>query len=440
MDEKELLDRIEADNVKYICLMFTDILGTNKSVEIPKNQIKKALNGEIAFDGSSIEGFVRIEESDMLLKPDLDTYVVFPFNKENSKSKVARLICDVHLPNGDKFSGCPRTALENFVDKINRKYGYIMKAGTEIEFFLFKKDQNENITTNIHDNASYFDMEPINRGSNVLHNIVEVLDSMGFEVEAAHHEVAPSQYEIDFKYADAVKTADKIITLKYIVKKIADKEGLYATFMPKPIFGVNGSGMHTHQSLWKDGKNLFFDPEKEDQLSNLALYYIGGLIKHAKGITAITNPIVNSYKRLVPGYEAPTNIAWGKRNRSPLIRIPEKRGNSTRIEYRSPDPSCNPYLALLVMLAAGIDGIENEYHPGPPIASNVYHMDESEKRIFGVEKLPADLNEALTYLKNDEVIKEALGKHIVSKFIEAKEKEWNEYISQIHDWEIKRYL
>src|SRR3989338_183378 len=335
--KKELLSLMQQENVRFLRLQFTDILGVVKNVEIPQNQFAKALDNEILFDGSSIEGFSRIQESDMLLYPDPTTFRIFPWQERGGK--VARMICDVYNPDHTPFAGCPRLALKKVVQEA-LDLGYTMAVGPEAEFFLFLKDKDGNVTLDTHDQAGYFDLTPVDRGEDARRDIVNALESMGFEVEAAHHEVAHGQHEIDFKYADPITTADNVSTFRFVVRKVASDYGLHATFMPKPVAGINGSGMHVHQSLFKAGKNMFYDPKTTHELSSTALHYIGGLLKHAKGFAAITNPTVNSYKRLVPGYEAPTHIAWSLRNRSPLIRIPAKRGESTRAELRMPDPAC----------------------------------------------------------------------------------------------------
>ncbi|MDK2888301.1 MAG: glutamine synthetase [Thermoanaerobacter sp.] len=423
--------------VKFIRLQFTDIFGVLKNVSITVEQLDKALNGEMMFDGSSIEGFVRIEESDMYLRPDPATFVVFPWRPRDGA--VARLICDIYNADGTPFIGDPRYVLKRVIAQA-REMGFTMNVGPEAEFFLFHVDSDGRPTTITHDRAGYFDLTPVDLGEDARRDMVLTLEQMGFEIEASHHEVAPGQHEIDFKYADALDTADKVVTFKFVVRTIAQRHGLHASFMPKPIFGIAGSGMHLNQSLMKNGENAFYDPQAPLQLSDTALYYIGGLMKHARAIAAITNPTVNSYKRLVSGYEAPVYIAWSSRNRSPLIRIPAKRGQSTRIELRSPDPSCNPYLALAVCLAAGLDGIKNRILPPPPCDCNIYEMSAREREERGIGCLPESLKEALDELERDEVIKEALGPHVYSRFMEAKRIEWDRYRVQVHPWEIEEYL
>ncbi len=435
----EIQKIVNREKVRFLRLQFTDLLGTLKNVEVPKSQFGKALDGQIAFDGSSIEGFVRIEESDMLLVPDLDTFQVNPWTSSDG-SRVARLICDIYRPDGSPFAGCPRLALKRQVEKAAEK-GYSMVVGPEAEFFLFQKDAGGETLLDTHDVGGYFDLTPVDKGEKCRRDIVMVLESMGFEVEAAHHEVAPGQHEIDFKYAEAVACADNVATFRFVVKKVALDEGLHATFMPKPLVGVNGSGMHCNQSLFsRQGKNAFFAKTAEWQLSKVALGYIGGVLKHAKAFVAVTNPLVNSYKRLVPGYEAPTNIAWSEKNRSPLVRVPAKRGMSTRCEVRMPDPACNPYLAYAVMLAAGLDGVRNKIDPGPPVDKNIFAMSQREKKRRKIEELPGSLSAALDNLEKDKVICDALGKHITEHFLLAKRAEWAEYQSHVHPWEQERYL
>lgn len=434
----DILKLAKEENVRFIRLQFTDLFGTLKNVEIPVSQLPKALDNKIMFDGSSIEGFVRIEESDMYLYPDPDTWVVFPWSAK--EGRVARLICDVYLPDGTPFPGDPRGILKRVLKEAQDLGFTTMNVGSEPEFFLFKLDENGRPTMDLNDKGGYFDLAPVDLGENCRRDIVLTLDQMGFEVEASHHEVAPGQHEIDFKYADAVTAADNIITFKLVVKNIARQHGLHATFMPKPIFGVNGSGMHTHLSLFVGDKNAFYDETDELGLSQVARHFLAGILEHARGFTAITNPTVNSYKRLVPGYEAPVYVAWSVQNRSPLVRIPASRGQSTRIEVRSPDPSCNPYLALAVMLKAGLDGIKNKLPLPPAVDRNIYVMSEAERRDLGIESLPGTLQEALECLKQDPVICDALGEHALTHFIEAKEIEWNLFCVQVHPWEREQYL
>jgi glutamine synthetase len=434
---QDILDLAATNNVRFLRLQFTDILGINKNVEIPASQFEKAVAGDIMFDGSSIEGFVRIEESDMLLAPDFSTFQIYPWGDE--KSRVARLICDINTPDGQPFAGDPRGVLKKMI-ACAAKLGFTMNAGMEAEFFMFKPRPDEEPSTVTHDVGSYFDLAPADLGEDARRAIVDVLERMGFEVEAAHHEVAHGQHEIDFRYAEALKTADNITTFRFVVKYIARTFGLTASFMPKPIFGQNGSGMHTHQSLFRGKENAFWDEKSEWQLSSTALHYIGGLLRHARGFTAITNPLVNSYKRLVPGYEAPVNVAWSMRNRSPMIRIPDRRGTGTRIELRIPDPSANPYLALAVQLAAGLDGIITEADPREPVNTNIWEMSHREKRRLRIDDLPHNLGEACAELEKDDVITDALGAHITAQFLAAKRLEWQEYITQVSQWELDNYL
>lgn len=436
--KQEILEKAREAGVKFVRLQFIDIMGVPKNVAITIEQLEKALDGEIMFDGSSIHGFVRIEESDMYLRPDPSTFVIFPWRPRDGA--VARLICDVYKPDGTPFEGCPRNNLKRVL-KEAEEMGYKMAVGPELEFFLFQVDEEGRPTLNTHDKAGYFDLSPVDLGENARRDMVLTLEEMGFEIEASHHEVAEGQHEIDFKYSDALDVADKIITFKVVVRTIAQRHGLHATFMPKPIFGINGSGMHSNQSLMTlDGKNAFYDPNAPDQLSDVARHYIAGVLKHARALTAVTNPTVNSYKRLVPGYEAPVNLAWSSANRSAVIRIPAKRGMSTRIELRSPDPSCNPYLAIAVMLKAGLDGIKNKLQPPEACNRNIYKMGDEEKAKLGIESLPGCLAEALDELEKDDVIKEALGDHIFEKLMEAKRQEWDDYRVRVTEWEIENYL
>jgi len=435
---KEQISQLVRDNdIKFIRLQFTDILGTLKNVAITAGQLEKALDNKCMFDGSSIEGFVRIEESDMYLAPDLDTFVVFPWRPQ--AGKVARLICDVYTTEGKPFSGCPRQALKRILKKAT-EMGYTFNVGPECEFFLFLTDEKGMPTTITHDGAGYFDLAPVDMGENARRDMCLALESMGFEIEASHHEVARGQHEIDFKYAEALKAADNINTFKMVVKTIAQKHGLHATFMPKPIFGINGSGMHINMSLFKDCKNAFYDEKDALQLSQTAYNYIGGLITHMRSLVAVTNPLVNSYKRLVPGYEAPVYIAWSSRNRSPLIRIPAARGLSTRIELRCPDPASNPYLALALCLAAGLDGVKNKITPPDSVDQNLFKMGKDERLKVGVLDLPADLKEAISEFKNSVFVKNTLGDHIFENYIDAKNREWFNYISKVHQWELNEYL
>ncbi len=439
MNSDDVIRIVQEENVKFIRLEFTDILGVLKNISITVEQLGKALNGELMFDGSSIEGFVRIEESDMYLKPDINSFLVLPWVSPVSSSKTARLICDIFDPEGNPFHGCPRFALSKVLQEA-KELGYTMQVGPEPEFFMFQLDENGTPSLQTHDKASYFDLPPVDKGEDARRDMVETLQSMGFEIEAAHHEVAPGQHEIDFKYMDALRTADNIMTFRIVVRTVAQRHGLHATFMPKPVFGINGSGMHLHVSLFKDGQNIFYDAAKEDGLSETCRSFIAGVLKHAPAISAITSPTVNSYKRLVPGYEAPVYIAWSYRNRSPLIRIPAKRGLSTRIEVRSPDPSCNPYLGLAVILKAGLEGVRQKLVPPPSVEQNIYDMDLATRNEQGIASLPENLYEAIKELKQDKLIQEALGPHIYSRFVMAKTKEWENYSSRVYDWELDEYL
>ncbi|MDV6377795.1 type I glutamate--ammonia ligase [Sporosarcina sp. GW1-11] len=429
---------VEENNVNFIRLQFTDIFGMIKNVEIPISQLEKALDNKMMFDGSSIEGFVRIEESDMYLVPDLDTWMVFPW--PSGAGKVARLICDVYLANGEPFSGDPRGNLKRIVDEMKELGFTHFNLGPEPEFFLFKLDENKQPTMELNDHGDYFDLAPMDLGENCRRDIVLELEELGFEVEASHHEAAPGQHEIDFKYADVLTACDNIQTFKLVVKTIARKHGLHATFMPKPLYGVSGSGMHCNVSLFKDGENVFYDEQGERKLSVTAYQFMAGVLEHVRGFTAITNPTVNSYKRLVPGYEAPCYVAWSAQNRSPLIRIPASRGLSTRVEVRSVDSSANPYLAMAAILKAGLDGIKRELNPPAPVDRNIYEMKASELAENGIETLPTDLDHALIALSEDTVIQDALGAHIFANFSEAKHQEWESYRITVHPWEIDRYM
>ncbi|MBO7363820.1 MAG: type I glutamate--ammonia ligase [Lachnospiraceae bacterium] len=433
----DIIRRVKEEDIKFIRMQFTDIFGQLKNVAITASQIGKAVNNQIMIDGSSIEGFVRIQESDQCLYPDLDSFVVFPWTRENGK--VARLICDVYNTDGTPFIGDPRGTLKRVLKKAERM-GYTFNVGPELEFFLFRTDEEGKPTTKTNDEASYFDLGPLDHGEGTRREICLALEDMGFEIEAAHHEVARGQHEIDFKYGEALPTADNIMTFKLAVKTLSQRNGLHATFMPKPIFGIAGSGMHTNMSLFRDGKNIFFDPEGPKQLSRECLSFIAGILHHVRGFTAVTNPLVNSYKRLVPGYEAPCYIAWSASNRSTLIRIPASRGAGTRVELRSPDPSCNPYLSLAVCLAAGLDGIEKGMTPPVEITENIFSMDAETRKARGIGSLPGSLEEALTALKQDSLILETLGEHVTDQYITGKQKEWDEYRTRVSSWEIEKYI
>lgn len=438
---QDVRKNLDSEKVRFLRLQFTDILGHSKNVELPISQFDKALAGEMMFDGSSIEGFTRIEESDMLLKPDFETFLILPELIEGtSNGRIARIICDITFPDGSPFPGDPRYVLKRQIERL-RSLGFDdMSVGPEPEFFLFERDEEDAPTTITHDGAGYFDLAPLDRGEEARRDMVDALVEMGFEIEAAHHEVAPGQHEIDFKYAPALESADSISTFRTVVKRVALNHGLHATFMAKPVGGINGSGMHTHLSLFRDGKNAFYDENAEYQLSTTALNWIGGLLEHASGMVAVTNPTVNSYKRLTPGFEAPTNIAWSASNRSAMIRIPARRGIGTRSELRMPDPSCNPYLSLAVMLAAGLDGIEKEITPPPAIQRNIYQMSVRDRRRHKIKELPGSLGDALGELRRDAVIRNALGEHAFNHFIAAKTREFDEYRISVHDWELRQYL
>lgn len=435
--KEEILKIAKEKQVRFIRLQFTDILGSLKNVAISVSQLEKALNNQCMFDGSSIEGFVRIEESDMKLHPDLNSFALFPWRQ--SPDVVARLICDVYKPDGTPFNGAPRQVLKNVLAEA-AEMGYTINVGPECEFFLFHKDEDGKPTLKTYDDAGYFDMGPVDPGEDVRRDIVYTLEEMGFEIEASHHECARGQHEIDFKYGDALTTADRVMTFKLAVKTIANKHGLHATFMPKPIFGIAGSGMHLNLSMSKDGENVFYDPNSKIGLSKTALSFMAGIMDHIKGMTAITNPLVNSYKRLVPDYEAPIYIAWSAKNRSPLIRVPAAKGPGARIELRSADPSANPYLALAVTIAAGLDGVKRGLTPPKPVDGNIYEMRSSHLKRNRISRLPATLEDAVKAMARDPLICKTLGDHVLDKYIEAKTMEWKEYTTRVSQWEIDRYL
>ena len=435
---EEIIKLAKASDVKFVRLQFIDIYGIVKNMAIPVEQLGKALDNEVMLDGSSIKGFKRIEKSDLYFYPDKNTFRILPWRP--AEGRVARLVCDIYEPNGDAFPGCPRNNLKRVLARIEKELGYTMNVGPECEFFLFKKDENGDPTIDASDVAAYFDVEPLDIGQSVRREIIYTLEQMGFEIEASHHEVAIGQHEIDFKYEDALAASDNIATFRWVTKAVAAKHGMHATFMPKPIFGENGSGMHCNQSLNKDGKNIFFDTKTPDKLSNEMKWYIGGLLKNIRGICAVTNPLVNSYKRLVPGYEAPVYIAWSPGNRSALCRVPDKRGSSTRVELRSPDPAANPYLAVACMLIAGIDGIKNKIDPPAPVNRNIYKLDRKEKAELKVQSLPGSLEEALREFEKSSISKEALGDHIYEQFLALKWDEWDQYRVQVTGWEEERYL
>jgi glutamine synthetase len=435
-NQASILKKIRDQEIKFLRLQFCDIQGQPKNVAIPATQAEKALSQGIYFDGSSIEGFARIEESDMLLKPDPVTFSVLPWRP--ASSRVARMICDVYTYDDRPYIGDPRYILKRTLEDA-RKMGYVFNTGPELEFFLFKM-MDGNPTIIPQDAGAYFDFAPIDLAENVRRDIVQALEEMGFEIEASHHEVAAGQHEIDFKYGDALRTADNVITYRIATKTIALQQGLHATFMAKPIFGINGSGMHTHCSLAKGGKNAFYDPNRPRELSDLCLHFIGGLLKHVKGITRLANPTINSYKRLVPGYEAPVYISWSVSNRSALIRVPAARGNSTRAEFRSPDPMCNPYLTFACMLAAGLDGIRNRIEPPPSTDKNIYEMTPKERKRAKIDTLPGDLVTSMKELERDPILPEILGSHVMENLQRITMLEWDSFRTAVHAWEHDQYL
>jgi glutamine synthetase len=434
---QDIVRIVEEEDIEFIRLQFTDLFGTLKNVAITSSQLGKALDNKIMFDGSSIEGFARIEESDMYLYPDYDTFQILPWRPH--QGKVARMICDVYKVDGTPYESDPRYILKKELAKA-KEMGYTFNVGPECEFFLFHTDDNGCPTTITHEKAGYFDLAPTDLGENARRDMVLNLEDLGFEIEASHHEVAPAQHEIDFKYGEALVTADNVMTFKLTVKTIAKRHGLYASFMPKPKYGVCGSGMHINMSLFKDGKNAFVDENDELGLSKEAYSFIAGVMDKMKSICAITNPIVNSYKRLVPGFEAPTYIAWSATNRSPLVRVPASRGASTRIELRCPDSAANPYLVLAVCLAAGLDGIKNEMVPPASVQRDIFAMTRQERKEAGVHSLPKNLYDAVKEMQTSEFVKGVLGPDVFDKYIIAKKAEWMDYTTQVTDWEIDRYL
>lgn len=434
--EDDVFEAIDKHNVRFVRIWFTDILGIPKSFAINTNQLDGAFSEGMGFDGSSVRGFARIYESDLIAKPDPSTFRIIPWRQQ--ENAVARMFCDILNPDGTPYEGDPRYVLKRNLSRLREK-GYQFMVGPELEFFYFKND----CSTEILDTGGYFDLTTLDVASDLRRDTILALDAMGIDVEYSHHEVAPSQHEIDLRYADALTMADNVITYKITVKEIARKHGCYATFMPKPIFGVNGSGMHVHQSLFQGKRNVMFDASDEYHLSDEAKCYIAGLLRHAPEITAVTNQWVNSYKRLVPGYEAPVYISWARRNRSALVRVPMyKPGKeaATRLEYRSPDPGANPYLAFSVMLVAGLAGIANKYELPPPQERDIYHMSEEEKRAAGISSLPGSLNEAIQLAERSYIVREALGDHVFENFIAIKKAEWDEYRTNVSQWELERYL
>ena len=433
----DVLKFIELNDVKFIRLQFTDIFGRMKNIAINSKQLERALEEGIIFDASAIAGFSEVEQSDMLLLPDPKTLTIIPWRPQHGK--VARLICDIKNYDGTQFFGDPRYILKKSVEKAT-KLGYTFNIGPECEFFLFHTDSEGRPTTKTHDSAGYFDLAPMDMGENCRREICMVLEDMGFEIEASHHENAAGQHEIDFKYDDVLSAADKIMTFKTVVKIVAQRNGLHATFMPKPIMNTYGSGMHINMSISQNGKNLFANEDNNRDISDFAKMFAAGILKHIKGITAISNPLVNSYKRFVPGYEAPVHIAWSHMNRSPLLRIPAPKGDATRIELRSPDPSCNPYLTLALLLEAGLDGLNNKLQISDPTDLNTYNLTSEQEMNFGIERLPSNLYLALEEMKKDPYVKDVLGKHIYEKYILSKENEWMAYNNSVHSWEIDNYL
>lgn len=434
---EDILKLVEENDVKFIRLQFTDIFGIGKNVAITKQQLESALDNQIMFDGSSVEGFVRIEESDMYLYPDFDSFVILPWKPQQGRE--ARLICDVYTPEGKPFQGDPRNVLRRAIDEA-KEMGYEFFIGPECEFFLFDLDEKGRPTTTTNDEAGYFDLGNLDGGEECRRDISLVLEEMGFDIEASHHECADGQHEIDFKYDEALVTADRIITFKTVVKTIAKNHNLHATFMPKPLFGTHGSGMHINMSLSKDGENIFYDANKENGLSGEALSFIAGIMEHIGPMTSITNPLVNSYKRLVPGYEAPCYVAWSNSNRTPLIRIPNSRGAATRVELRNPDPAANPYLVIASCLMAGLDGIKRGLKAPDPVDENIYHMSEEELAAKKIDALPKSLDDAIELTKNSEFMKKTLGAHVHSNYVRAKEKELLDYNRRVTKWEIENYL
>ena len=433
---KDILRIVEEEDVEFIRLQFTDMFGNLKNIAVTANQLEKALDNRCMFDGSAIDGFVGIEESDMCLCPDLSTLAIFPWRPQ--QGKVARLICDVCRPDGTPFAGDPRYVLKRVV-KEAQELGYVLEVGPECEFFLFNTDENARPTTDTDEHASYFDIGPLDGGENARRDIVMTLEEMGIIIEASHHEMAPAQHEIDLRYDEALTTADNIMTFKLATRTIERRHGLHATFMPKPKFGVNGSGMHINLSLKKDGKNIFEDKNDPNGLSREAYYFIGGIMKHIRGMAAVTNPLVNSYKRLVPGFAAPVYIAWSITNRSPLIRIPAG-GDGKHIELRSPDSAANPYLTLAVCLKAGLDGIINKIEPPESVDCNIYTMTDQERKALNIDHLPGTLIDALQEMKKDPLIMDVLGEHIAENYISAKEDEWQRYRTYVSEWETQEYL
>ncbi|MHB8062700.1 MAG: type I glutamate--ammonia ligase [Ruminiclostridium sp.] len=435
--KNDILKFIEQNDVKFIRLQFIDMFGRLKNIAITDQQVEKALEEGVVFDASSIAGFSEVESSDMLLFPDLDTFSIIPWRPQHGK--VARIICDIKNYDGSQFLGDPRYILKKSEAKA-KKLGYTFNVGPECEFFLFHTDSEGRPTAKTHDAAGYCDLAPMDLGENCRREICMVLEDMGFEIEASHHENAAGQHEVDFKYSDALTAADRIMTFRMVVKIVAQRNGLHATFMPKPIYNAYGSGMHINMSLSQDGKNIFNIGENSMDISDTAKMFGAGILNHAKGITAVANPLVNSYKRLVPGFEAPVHIVWSHMNRSPLLRIPAPKGEATRLELRSPDPSCNPYLTLALILEAGLDGLQKQMVIPAPMDINTYNLTSEQEKELDIQRLPSNLALALEEMKKDAYIKDVLGEHIFNKYISAKEAEWASYNSIVHSWEIDNYL
>ncbi|CAN5633473.1 type I glutamate--ammonia ligase [soil metagenome] len=436
-DREQLLRLLREHDVRFLRLQFCDLFGRIKKIEVPASQFARALDGGITFDGSAIAGFVRVEEPDLVLRPDFPTLRMLPWGDVGYR--VARVICDIHRANGSPFDGDPRGALRRVLRSLSDQ-GFELRVGMEVEFLLLRQITDERPRVVPHDTGGYLDFAPADQAEIVRRDIVNVLEHMSFAVEAAHHDPAPGQHEIVFRHSDPLATADNVATFRLVVHTVAARHGLRATFMPKPVTGEHGSGMHTHQSLFRGGENVFHDPEEKDELSELMRFYAGGLLKHARGYCAVTNPLVNSYKRLVRGYEAPVNVAWAIQNRSPMIRVLAGDAESTRLELRMPDPAANPYLAVAVQIAAGLDGIENQLVPGELTNKNIWAMGQRERQRVGIGELPRDLGQALDELEKDRVVRSALGEHIYAHFMEAKRAEWDEFLAEVHAWEIERYL
>ncbi len=439
MTKAEILRIAQQEQVQFLRLQFTDILGQIKNVEVPSTQISLALDGGMMFDGSSIQGFSRKRELDMVLIPDYDTFKVFPWTEDSGTNKIATIVCDTYYPDGREYEGCPRLALKRVLNEC-RSLGFEYKIAGELEFFLFRKKADGSATLSTYDSAGYFDITPDDVGEETRRHIVKSLQSMGYKVEGAHHEVSKGQHEIDFVMENAITAADNITGSKFVVRKIASRNNLHATFMPRPSNEQFGSGLHLHQILEKDGENAFYSEKDDLNLSLTAKYFVAGQLKHAPGYCSITNPLINSFKRLIDNLEAPTHVVWSERNTSPLIRIPDHPGKCPRIEHRLPDPTCNSYLAMAVLLKTGLEGIKEKLDPGQPVNKEVSDISYRERARLKIERLPKDLNEALTALKKDRLVQQALGEGIYKNYYSAKLSEWNSYISQIHPWEIEHYF